>query len=38
LNPHHHEEWLLFSEVVKLLPENWPRDEEQANIVAICSI
>ena len=31
-----HEEWLPFSEVVKLLPKSWARDEEQANIVAIC--
>jgi hypothetical protein len=30
-----HEEWLPFSEVVKLLPKSWARDEEQANIVAI---
>ncbi len=26
-----HEEWLPFSEVVKLLPKNWARDEEQVN-------
>ena len=25
-----HEEWLPFSEVVKLLPKSWARDEEQA--------
>jgi hypothetical protein len=31
-----HEEWLPLSEVVKLLPKSWARDEEQANIVAIC--
>ena len=31
-----HEEWLPFSEVVKLLPKSWARDEEQANTVAIC--
>ena len=31
-----HEEWLPFPEVVKILPKSWARDEEQANIVAIC--
>ncbi len=31
-----HEEWLPFSEAVKLLPKSWARDEEQANVVAIC--
>jgi len=28
-----HEEWLPFSEVVKLLPKSWARDEERANVV-----
>jgi hypothetical protein len=31
-----HEEWLPFSEVVKLLPKSWARDEERANVVAVC--
>ncbi len=31
-----HEEWLPFSEVVKLLPNSWVRDEERANVVAVC--
>jgi hypothetical protein len=31
-----YEEWLPFSEVVKLLPKSWSRDEEQENTVAIC--
>jgi hypothetical protein len=31
-----HEEWMPFSEVVKLLPKSWARDEEQANVVVIC--
>jgi hypothetical protein len=31
-----HEEWLPFSEVVKLLPKSWAGDVEQANTVAIC--
>ena len=26
-----HKEWLPFSEVVKLLPKSWARDEEHAN-------
>jgi hypothetical protein len=29
-----HEEWLPFSEVVKLLPKSWARDEERANVVS----
>jgi hypothetical protein len=28
-----HEEWLSFSEVVKLVPKSWARDEERANVV-----
>jgi hypothetical protein len=31
-----HEEWLPFSEVVKLLPKSWARDEERENVVAVC--
>jgi hypothetical protein len=31
-----HEEWLSFSEVVKMLPKSWARDEERANVVAVC--
>ncbi len=31
-----HEEWLPFSEVVKLLPKSWARDEERANVVVVC--
>ncbi len=31
-----HEEWMPFSEVVKLLPKSWVRDKERTNVVAVC--